>query len=592
MKIRFRLGGFAALLIALMLWGTLFITGAAEEPQKSGLDIVFAIDVSGSVKTSDPSNMSKDAIVDALATAKAVNKAGDVKVAAVAYNHAVVWKSEKFTSDLAGLSSNIKALSAREDDGATDIPAGLLAATKMLDSIKDTTRRQYIVLFTDGKNESNRKDSKLKADLDAAIAKGYTVYVFGLNGDGSVNVAYLKNIAKRTGGKYQIMTKTVQLKQLITRLIEATGNGDTVIGPTGTGTFTGDWQELTINVENSGIVELYLLVDYEKNAKFAYQITDPDGKTYTKDSKDTPLIAVASNTSTSTRFSLFAPATGKWKFKIRGVKDKDYGWITIYDYNLTAELVYSAPDKNAGTNVTWKATLSDKGDPIDVAYFYEYFEAKLIMQDADKNKVETPMSLSGASYSVNAALPATPGDYTYIASIKSAKITRNTDAHKITVLAPVVEESSKLWLIILIAAVLAAAIAGELFYVKRSKTKSGPCAPSGSFTGSVTTAGDYTPLSPWYLNKGGSGLHEVPLSSAPGLSGFAELSELVITAERSGQVPTASLSYKDTEQGYEELGVEVNGTPLVRGGTCELEQFTTIKIYHSDGTETELRYSP
>jgi Ca-activated chloride channel family protein len=206
-----------------------------ENVSSLGIDIVLAVDVSGSMRAEDfqPKNRLEVArrTVDAFVEGRPSDRLGLVAFAAVASTRCPL------TLDHAMLRQFLKELdfAPREQDG-TAIGLGLATA---LNRLRDSqARSKVVVLVTDGRN--NRGQIGPKAAAEAARALEARVYTIGVGSDGEVpfpvdygplGVRYtrqridldedlLREIAQSTGGRYFRATDAEGLRQVFATIDE------------------------------------------------------------------------------------------------------------------------------------------------------------------------------------------------------------------------------------------------------------------------------------------------------------------------------------------------------------------------------------
>ncbi len=156
-------------------------------PQYTGIDVVFVIDSSGSMKSNDSAGLRKEA-------AKAfVDKLGEYDRAAVIDFDSYATLYQEFTSDHTSLKSAIDRV---DSSGGTSLSAGMNKAIGLFtnSSYIRTDAYKYIIFLTDGDGSYNTSYTTTAHD------NGIIVYTIGLGHD--VKESTLKAIAEGTGGKY------------------------------------------------------------------------------------------------------------------------------------------------------------------------------------------------------------------------------------------------------------------------------------------------------------------------------------------------------------------------------------------------------
>lgn len=165
-------------------------------------DVVFVIDKSGSMQTSDSQNIRASLINDFCKKIGGNDKVGLVGFANSKY---------VYTSDLTGkyseLESAIQSFKRQSDYGGTYMNEGIYAAVGLLDRELNTNVQKTIFCLTDG----DTFDTVSNNYLDSLKQKGITLYTVGL---GSVNETYLRRIAQYTGGEYFYAKTSADLKEV------------------------------------------------------------------------------------------------------------------------------------------------------------------------------------------------------------------------------------------------------------------------------------------------------------------------------------------------------------------------------------------
>ncbi|MEK6851734.1 MAG: VWA domain-containing protein, partial [Candidatus Thermoplasmatota archaeon] len=179
---------------------TIAVTGAGlPMVQLIPIDVVWQIDTSGSMASSDPLNLRVDAVnyfID--------NMRVDDRGAVVGFNdNAWVVSNRPLTYTDAMGKQTLKddANTTRFAGGGTNIDAAIQVANDLLIAQGNRSRPRIEILLTDGvctvpfppcQNTNNL--------INQAIAEGIVIYTIGLGS--AVDQAFLDNIATRTGGRY------------------------------------------------------------------------------------------------------------------------------------------------------------------------------------------------------------------------------------------------------------------------------------------------------------------------------------------------------------------------------------------------------
>ncbi|MBN1194664.1 MAG: VWA domain-containing protein [Methanomicrobiaceae archaeon] len=175
---------------------TLTLEGYGGGGVSDTLSVVLAIDSSGSMGTSDSSNLRKvaaKAFADKMLTTPENDKAGVVSWDSnVDFTYGLV---EESTDSFGTLKTQIDAV---DSSGGTNLNVGLNAAITMLDA-DASTNKKVIIFLTDGDGTYTYASSNGPAKI--AKEKGYVIYSIGLNPP-STAIPKLNDMASATGGTY------------------------------------------------------------------------------------------------------------------------------------------------------------------------------------------------------------------------------------------------------------------------------------------------------------------------------------------------------------------------------------------------------
>jgi len=169
---------------------TLSLKGVGER-ELVPIEVVLAIDSSGSMKDNDPQNNRIKAAENFL---KMINSSKD-KSGLVSWDNEIDF-SVPLTDDIPEVISRLKDINS---EGSTNLDKGLQAA---IDLRTDKSSARKVILFlSDGVGPYT--PSRIPgSQVDRAIDENITIYSIGLNVKGSEAEAFLKDMAMATGGKY------------------------------------------------------------------------------------------------------------------------------------------------------------------------------------------------------------------------------------------------------------------------------------------------------------------------------------------------------------------------------------------------------
>lgn len=189
--------------------------------QEKNCDIVFVLDISGSMKKTDSNKIS----VEIMKMMTDICSLQNNRVGFVGYNDTIA-----YSYDLTNInnSQNKQALKKYMESvsfhGETDIGLGLKQAVSMLQNRKKQTNAPIICLLSDGETDltnsnTGRTEEQSEQDVEDSIAlakeNGIKVYTVGLNNNFSEVVDYLQVISKQTDGEAYVASSPFQLLELM-----------------------------------------------------------------------------------------------------------------------------------------------------------------------------------------------------------------------------------------------------------------------------------------------------------------------------------------------------------------------------------------
>lgn len=370
---------------------------SAASAAPSHIDAVLLIDVSNSMNKSDKNKIANEAMkmfIDMLSTQ------GD-KVGIVAYTDKVQREKALLGIKSAGDKEDLKNFIDGLSRGPyTDLAVGMEEAVKVLENGSDPGHEPMIVMLADGNNDLNEasgrkqsdSDKELKAAVESAKQKGYPVYTIGLNADGKLNKNILAGLSSETGGKAFTTNSADDLPQILSEIFAS--HLKLKVVPVPSITANGDYQDVTVNVPNSSVLEANISIMSSKPV--TAKLSDPSGKEVAIPSDKVLL----SKSSTYTLIKLLAPEQGDWKLQVKGVpKDKiDINLVFNYDLELKLDAL-PAKSYGKGDKVEISSHLYSNGAEVTEGSLYQEMKAVLLATDADTGQVqEIPLDNSGAAF--------------------------------------------------------------------------------------------------------------------------------------------------------------------------------------------------
>jgi Mg-chelatase subunit ChlD len=189
-------------------------TGAGAQAK---LDLVLALDSSGSLQGTDPENMRSEGAATVLFN---IPFFVDVRTGVVDFD-----SNSKVVTPLGGPSAALRAVRQLDQSGGTDISGGLAAALAELTGPRARAGApKRVILFTDGKQEDGPFDWNVVAQL---ASRQIPVYALQLGNDRE-GAELLGEVARRTGGRHERVTDPNQLPGLFGEVFRGFQDGTAV----------------------------------------------------------------------------------------------------------------------------------------------------------------------------------------------------------------------------------------------------------------------------------------------------------------------------------------------------------------------------
>ena len=364
----------------------LSVRAASPLHSTSRIEGMLVVDVSNSMKSSDPNNISSEAMKMFIDMAS-LN--GD-KVGAIAYADEVMRekalvkiRSEQEKQDLKDFIDSVGKYT------YTDLSTGVKEAVKVLDSSHEKDYFPLIVLLADGNNELNPKKSKTAAlaedDLKKAVsdakAKGYPIYTIGLNANGKLNKDVLANVAESTNGKFFEATSADKLPGILSEIFA--NHLKLKIVPVNQLVGNGDFQDINVPVPNENVLEANISLISSQPVEV--KLIDPSGKELAIPSDQVLL----SRSKTYSMVKLMKPVQGDWTLKVKGVPQDKIDINLVFNYDLQLKLSPLAKQSyKAGETVQVRAIFEDNGTAITDKEIYKSMKATVYVKDLDKGNTE------------------------------------------------------------------------------------------------------------------------------------------------------------------------------------------------------------
>lgn len=175
----------------------------ASVPEKINLDVIFAIDSSESMRYNDPGGIRKECVKKFLDEMDITRD----RVGLVSWNHNIDFSIAP-TSNFSEVRNRVEEV---DEEGGTNLDAGLSEAINLLRSNPRANVRQIIIFLTDGMGDYTPAEEP-GSPLKYAIEGGYKIYTVGLGT--RIDEEALEEIANVTNGKYLYAEDAEVLKEV------------------------------------------------------------------------------------------------------------------------------------------------------------------------------------------------------------------------------------------------------------------------------------------------------------------------------------------------------------------------------------------
>lgn len=373
-------------------------SGLMAATNNGQLDAVLVIDASGSMKETDPNKLGLEGVklfVDMMA-------ATGNQVGLITYGSEVdatyPMKVVNTQDDKENIKTFVDGLT--RDLEYTDITAGLSKAMEM-ENQRNTSlgNNPLVIVFTDGNNavggvpgrDNQKIDADLKQILEEAKNAGYPIYTIGLNDNGKLNEAYLKNISDKTGALAFATKDPNELPDILTQIFAA--HSSLKVQNLGSFQGTGDYEEVIINIPNNNVLEANISATASGTVEF--KLVDPNGQ-----DQAIPSNSVSLHESQSYHLlKLSKPMAGDWKLYVKGTKGDQIDIDLVYNYDIEVTLDVGATSFSKGDTLNASAYLSVQGNPINDDALYQNAQATLILKETQSGvEMRTGMQVNGGRF--------------------------------------------------------------------------------------------------------------------------------------------------------------------------------------------------
>ncbi len=395
----------AAMLLS--VFGTIS-SGAAQAASANRYNVVFVIDASGSMKSTDGSQWRHEAIDLFMGLA---TETGNY-MGAVVFNDGIVAKMD--LQEING--QDMKTALSQElrnsaVTGDTDIGSAIQVAVDMLDSSRNPNIPSVIILLSDGNTDfpsdstgallqqsnANKQDA-----INRARQNGYPIFSVCLNANHTANTEELADISNATAGQFVEVNEAEDLKEVFARFYNIIYSTETIniadqpIPDSGI-------LDIPFSVPSAGVEELNIIIS-TLNPNTQYSVFQPTGMAYTSDE----LAAMTIKVDTFSVVKVLNPAGGTWKIQARGIPGDAVKIDMVYNSNFSVQATVDpqGPDFGLSENVVFTAKVLSNDQELTDSSSYAVYPATLtIFRTADGSEMASTLMQAGQlEYTSNIAL--------------------------------------------------------------------------------------------------------------------------------------------------------------------------------------------
>ncbi|MGC5325335.1 VWA domain-containing protein [Brevibacillus sp. SYSU BS000544] len=377
---------------------------AAQSNAKYDLDVVVVVDNSNSMNQADEDKT----VTEAVKMFVDLSESNSIRLGLVEYNDEII-ASHPLTS-LADKQNTSKIKQVIQDIryyGYSDLGLGLRKGNELLTQEKEASRKQIMILLTDGgihlnPQKKQRKISDSHRDitqvLDQAKAIGYPIYTIGLQQTGSDNQALFEQITSESGGALYFTKHADEMATILQKIYAKETNS--VFSPLSTVMGTGKQQKVTVPIPHSSMRVGKIVL-------------------WSKGSIQKPQLVQTANQSSLTQSRKYTmirsekPQQGTLDLLIRANPGEAVTVSMISTTQLEAVLHLPAAPLLKGDLVPITATLISEtnAEPIADEKLIEGLTAELLLADMKtKSAQKITMQKDGSQFLVNHEFP-TSGEY-------------------------------------------------------------------------------------------------------------------------------------------------------------------------------------
>lgn len=369
--------------------------------EATNLDVAMVMDISGSMKTTDPKKISFEGAKLFVDMMESLNSRAGFAAFDTAVRTQYDLKAMDSAADKADLKKAIDALSYTRGD--TNIGTALEAAVRMLEDAEDTGNKKMVLFFTDGdidldnrpdvESEQEKKSLEdAKAAAKRAAEQGIGIYTIGLNAGKSdkfeMDPALITEVADTTDGICRIVAAADELpgafNDIFAHIIDSEIDdlGEVTISEEDT------YEEKVINIPNDSVLEAnIILFNGDSDQLEEIQLVDPKEQVLEPDDKN--LFQTSSDVYQMVK--IITPDAGDWILRLKGAVGSKVHVNLVFNYDITMEADSEQDDAADAVHVS--ARLLKKGLTLTDEAIYAQMTAVVNVEKSDGTTDSLPMTL-------------------------------------------------------------------------------------------------------------------------------------------------------------------------------------------------------
>lgn len=386
-----------------MVWGMSCLVYGDTIDGNTNMDVVLAIDVSGSMKTTDPNKIALEGaklFIDMMESTG--SRAGIVAFSdelVQVYNLTSI-NSDADKNSLKTIIDNLNFV------GDTDIGSAIQKSVEILSTAQDIGNKKMILFFTDGEidlpkgvpseaeAEANSRTAAENA-VSTASSSGIPIYTIGLNVNGGVDTDLISKMSSETGAKTSTVANADELPSIFNDIFadfvetEINELGDIEISN------ADEYEELSFEIPNDSVLEANIvMITNGQGVLNDILLVKPNGDTIGPDGQ-TLILSTSNNYN---MLKMIGPPSGTWKLRIKGDQGCKVHVNLLFNYNVILKL--SGQEDSEG-NLDMIATLEKNGQTVTDTALYDQLVTVVNVTREDGTTTTYPMTLSGNSFVCN-----------------------------------------------------------------------------------------------------------------------------------------------------------------------------------------------